>query len=377
MRLQRDATTRAARTSTRPWAAASTPRFARICLSTRSRRPARRVSPRLVPPQRPRRRVLVPRCPPFPSDDDPLPHSVPGARGTRATRRRSHALHPRPRPAFPPGRRPARVRARARARERRSPLPDGRRGQRPPPGRHPRVVRRSQIHHRTPPETHARRGRRRGGRSAAARAAAPGRPGATAGAERRAARVAAERDAARVAERRRRDAEDAERRLAEDAERRLSSPSASYGSDSTHARFDVPPGHPLLRKYAAGEGAGTRPEGGTTLSEALDFQAARRRARRGEAPAPGDERFGVDTADRAVAGSNPIGDGDDGDGDDGDDVSEDRDDATRRVLKPPPSFGGCAESRALAATISRDICARGIRTFVGATSRAWTRRNVC
>ena len=197
-----------------------------------------------------------------------------------------------------------------------------------------------------------------GGRSAAARAAAPGRPGATAGAERRAARVAAERDAARVAERRRRDAEDAERRLAENAERRLSSPSASYGSDSTHARFDIPPGHPLLRKYAAGEGAGTRPEGGTTLSEALDFQAARRRARRGDAPAPGDERFEVDTADRAVAGSNPIGDGDDGDGDDGDDVSEDRDDATRRVLKPPPSFGGCAESRALAATISRDIYAR-------------------
>ena len=73
MRLQRDATTRAARTSTRPRAAASTPRFARICLSTRSRRPARRVSPRLVPPQRPRRRVLVPRCPPFPSDDDPPP----------------------------------------------------------------------------------------------------------------------------------------------------------------------------------------------------------------------------------------------------------------------------------------------------------------
>ena len=90
----------------------------------------------------------------------------------------------------------------------------------------------------------------------------------------------------------------------------------------------------------------------------MDFQAARRRARRGDAPAPGDERFGVDTADRAVAGSNPIGDGDDGDGDDGDDVSEDRDDATRRVLKPPPSFGGCAESRALAATISRDIYAR-------------------
>ena len=99
---------------------------------------------------------------PFRLTTTPLPHSVPGARGTRATRRRSHALHPRPRPAFPPGRRPARVRARARARERRSPLPDGRRGQRPPPGRHPRVVRRSRIHHRTPPETHARRGRRRG-----------------------------------------------------------------------------------------------------------------------------------------------------------------------------------------------------------------------
>lgn len=185
-------------------------------------------------------------------------------------------------------------------------------------------------------------GEDRGGRSAAARAAAPGRPGATAGAERRAARVAAERDAARAAEARRRAAEDA----AEDADRRLS---------STPARFDVPPGHPLLRRYAAGEGAGTRPEGGTTLSEALDFQAARGRARRGDAPAPGDERFGIAAADRAVAGSNP----------DGDDVSESGSssgeedwDASRRVLKPPPSFGGSAELRELAATISRDIYTR-------------------
>ena len=155
-----------------------------------------RVSP-VSSPQRPRRRVLVPRCPPFPSDDDPLPRAPSQAReelARRADDRTRSILVLAQRFLLDDGLLES---ARARARERRSPLPDGRRGQRPPPGRHPRVVRRSRSTARTPPETHARRGRRRGGRSAAARAAAPGRPGATAGAERRAARVAAERDAAR------------------------------------------------------------------------------------------------------------------------------------------------------------------------------------
>ena len=363
MRLQRDATTRAARTSTRPRAAASTPRFARICLSTRSRRPARRVSPRLVPPQRPRRRVLVPRCPPFPSDDDPLPHPSQAREelARRADDRTRSILVLAQRFLLDDG-----LLESARALERESGvrlsqtdaadnvhLPGVIREwsavRESTTGRRPKLTRAAgeDGEDAPPPRAPPRRGDR---------APPPARneePRASPPSETRRASPSVV-----VATRRTPNA--ASRRMpnAEDAERRLSSPSASYGSDSTHARFDVPPGHPLLRKYAAGEGAGTRPEGGTTLSEALDFQAARRRARRGDAPAPGDERFGVDTADRAVAGSNPIGDGDDGDGDDGDDVSEDRDDATRRVLKPPPSFGGCAESRALAATISRDIYAR-------------------
>ena len=253
-------------------------------------------SPPSRPPQRPRRRVLVPRCPPFPSDDDPLPHPSQAREelARRADDRTRSILVLAQRFLLDDG-----LLESARALERES----GVRLSQTDAADNvhlPGVIRewsavRESTTGRRPKLTRA-AGEDGGGRSAAARAAAPGRPGATAGAERRAARVAAERDAARVAERRRRDAEDAERRLAEDAERRLaedaerrlSSPSASYGSDSTHARFDVPPGHPLLRKYAAGEGAGTRPEGGTTLSEALDFQAARRRARRGDAPAPGD-----------------------------------------------------------------------------------------
>ena len=295
MRLQRDATTRAARTSTRREGGRQYTSI-RVDMSLHS---VKKTSKARLPPSRPppaspfpssRSRPAVPTARPnSPSDDDPPPPtlSLSQAReelARRADDRTRSILVLAQRFLLDDG-----LLESARVLERES----GVRLSQTDAADNvhlPGVIRewsalRESTTGRRPKLTRA-AGEDGAGRSAAARAAAPGRPGATAGAERRAARVAAERDAARVAERRRRDAED--------AERRLSSPSASYGSDSTLTRFDVPPGHPLLRKYAAGEGAGTRPEGGTTLSEALDFQAARGRARRGDAPAPGDERFGID-----------------------------------------------------------------------------------
>ena len=190
------------------------------------------------------------------------------------------------------------------------------------------------------------------GTSAAALAAARGKAGAKAGAERRAARIAAEREASRSNHR--------------------DAPVAS--GDVLPADFDLPPGHPLLRRYAA-DGTLAKPAGGTTLSNAMDYVAKRDAERRGE-PAPrGTEHLGREHSESRLAPGGYRGfmngagghrrrdenrdenDANDANGgwETGDESDGEAWEERQRVLKPPPSFSGSVELRDLARTISRDI----------------------
>jgi katanin p60 ATPase-containing subunit A1 len=178
------------------------------------------------------------------------------------------------------------------------------------------------------------------GKGVAARAAAPGRAGATAGAERRAARLAAEREAlrAKAAMLDVKDEEDKQKRNEASKASRVNDGGPSFpnaarvdddgGVDDVFSR--APPGHPLLRRYAQEGGVSAPPPGGTALSNALEYFANRKREP--ELEGGGD-----------VGPASTIGDDDD------DWASR------RRVLRPLPSFGGDAELRGLAKTLTRDI----------------------
>ena len=180
-----------------------------------------------------------------------------------------------------------------------------------------------------------------GKKGVAARAAAPGRAGATAGAERRAARLAAEREAlrAKAAMLDVKDEEDKQKRKEGSKASRVNDRGPSFpnvarvdddggGVDDVFSR--APPGHPLLRRYAQEGGVSAPPPGGTALSNALEYFANRKREP--ELEGGGDVR----TASTI--------------GDDDDDWA-----SRRRVLRPLPSFGGDAELRGLAKTLTRDI----------------------
>ena len=204
------------------------------------------------------------------------------------------------------------------------------------------------------------------GTSAAALAAARGKAGAKAGAERRAARIAAEREASRVTHYA--STSDEGRHRAIDGGDASSSASAATG-DVLPADFDLPPGHPLLRRYATDGVA--KPPGGTTLSDAMDYVKKRDAARRGEPPPAGTEHLGREHSESRLApgGYRGFMNGDagghvqrrreNGDEDDANDENDENDgeawEERQRVLKPPPSFSGSVELRDLARTISRDI----------------------
>ena len=99
----------------------------------------------------------------------------------------------------------------------------------------------------------------------------------------------------------------------------------------------VPPGHPLLRQYSRDGGVGAAPPGGTALSNALAYFADRKRL---ELEGGGDVPESPEDAAADVAAT----------------AAEDDDwESKRRVLRPPPSFGGDAELRGLAKSLSRDI----------------------
>ena len=99
----------------------------------------------------------------------------------------------------------------------------------------------------------------------------------------------------------------------------------------------VPPGHPLLRQYSQEGGVGAAPPGGTALSNALAYFADRKRL---ELEGGGDVPESPEDAAADVAAT----------------AAEDDDwESKRRVLRPPPSFGGDAELRGLAKSLSRDI----------------------
>ena len=173
------------------------------------------------------------------------------------------------------------------------------------------------------------------GISAARVAAAPGRAGATAGAERRRARVERERAEARDTE--------MARRAAEQGVNVPNEADVYAGQSLAPAQFDLTPGHPLLRRYAE-DGPIEAPEGGTALSNALAAAATRR-----EGKDPSRVRVDADAGDGVPESFSS---------------SEEEDGALpRRVLRPPPSFGGDAELRALSRVITRDIFTRdpGVR----------------
>ena len=185
-----------------------------------------------------------------------------------------------------------------------------------------------------------------GKKGVAARAAAPGRAGATAGAARRAARLAVEREALR-AKTARLDIEDAALRASvtkgtgPDGRRPPSRVEPSGGVPDDVDALDVfsrvPPGHPLLRQYSREGGVGAAPPGGTALSNALAYFADRKRL---ELEGGGDVPESPEDAAADVAAT----------------AAEDDDwESKRRVLRPPPSFGGDAELRGLAKSLSRDI----------------------
>ena len=115
------------------------------------------------------------------------------------------------------------------------------------------------------------------GSSAAALAATKGKAGAKAGAERRAARIAAEREASRAGI------------MGTNIDEARASTSAATG-DVLPSDFDVPPGHPSLRRYASDGVA--KPAGGTTLSNAMDYVAKRDAERRGDLAPSGTEHLG-------------------------------------------------------------------------------------
>ena len=153
-------------------------------------------------------------------------------------------------------------------------------------------------------------------KSAAQLAAAPGKAGATAGAERRRERLMAEREAARV-----------------------SMQSLDISPEAQESFNAVPPGHPLLRQYSKTELDG-KPEGGTALAKALEYFEKRK----------------IKNEKVLLAGDGEEvyrGDDDGGEGCEGDDSSSLEN--TQRVLKPPPSFGGDSELKELAKTLTRDI----------------------
>jgi len=207
------------------------------------------------------------------------------------------------------------------------------------------------------------------GTSAAALAAARGKAGAKAGAERRAARIAAEREASRVAHAS--TTSDEGRHRAIDGGDASSSASAATG-DVLPPDFDLPPGHPLLRRYVTDGVA--KPAGGTTLSDAMDYVKKRDAVRRGEPPPAGTEHLGREHSESRLApggyrgfmnggagghGQRRRENGDEDDANDANDANNESDgeawEERQRVLKPPPSFSGSVELRDLARTISRDI----------------------
>ena len=207
------------------------------------------------------------------------------------------------------------------------------------------------------------------GSSAAALAATKGKAGAKAGAERRAARIAAEREASRSAV--------MGTGVDEDASN-LSVTSAATG-DVLPSDFDVPPGHPSLRRYASDGVA--KPAGGTTLSNAMDYVAKRDAERRGDVAPSGTEHLGKTHSESHLdAGGyrgfmnghqskhathvNGVGEAEGGGAEGGAESNDDGDDGIhipgaweerQRVLKPPPTFGGSVELRDLARVITRDI----------------------
>jgi katanin p60 ATPase-containing subunit A1 len=157
--------------------------------------------------------------------------------------------------------------------------------------------------------------------------------------------------------------------------------SAATG-DVLPSDFDVPPGHPSLRRYASDGVA--KPAGGTTLSNAMDYVAKRDAERRGDVAPSGTEHLGKTHSESHLdAGGyrgfmnghqskhatrlNGVGEGERGaeggaesndDGDDG--LAHHRSipgawEERQRVLKPPPTFGGSVELRDLARVITRDI----------------------
>jgi len=207
------------------------------------------------------------------------------------------------------------------------------------------------------------------GSSAAALAATKGKAGAKAGAERRAARIAAEREAARAGI------------TGTNIDEAQASTSTSATGDVLPSDFDVPPGHPSLRRYASDGVA--KPTGGTTLSNAMDYVAKRDAERRGDVAPSGTEHLGKthseshldaggyrgfmnghqpkhetrESSAEGAEGADTAVREDDTDGDDGTHhrlipgAWEER----QRVLKPPPTFGGSVELRDLARVITRDI----------------------
>lgn len=209
------------------------------------------------------------------------------------------------------------------------------------------------------------------GSSAAALAATKGMAGAKAGAERRAARIAAEREASRAGI------------TGTDIDEARASTSTSATGDVLPSDFDVPPGHPSLRRYASDGVA--KPAGGTTLSNAMDYVAKRDAERRGDLAPSGTEHLGKTHSESHLdAGGyrgfmnghqskhathlNDVGEGEGERGaeggaesnDDGEDGTHHRSipgawEERQRVLKPPPTFGGSVELRDLARVITRDI----------------------
>ena len=207
------------------------------------------------------------------------------------------------------------------------------------------------------------------GTSAAALAAARGKAGAKAGAERRAARIAAEREASRVTHYA--STSDESRHRAVDGGDASSSASAATG-DVLPPDFDLPPGNPLLRRYATDGVA--KPAGGTTLSDAMDYVKKVDAARKGEPTPAGTEHLGREHSESRLApggyrgfmnggagghGQRRRENGDEDDANDANDANDASDgeawEERQRVLKPPPSFSGSVELRDLARTISRDI----------------------
>ena len=204
------------------------------------------------------------------------------------------------------------------------------------------------------------------GSSAAALAATKGKAGAKAGAERRAARIAAEREASRSAV------------MGTGIDEDASQMSAATG-DVLPSDFDVPPGHPSLRRYAFDGVA--KPAGGTTLSNAMDYVAKRDAERRGDVAPSGTEHLGKTHSESHLdAGGyrgfmnghqskhathvNGVGEAEGGGAEGGAESNDDGDDGIhipgaweerQRVLKPPPTFGGSVELRDLARVITRDI----------------------